>query len=102
MLALVGNNSDMFEHEEVEESEGINFAKELGCIFKLVSTKCGFGINELFYEIAEKFINPERKEKKRKEKKERKEGKENKERKDSKEKNKLKSKLDKLEKYFSF
>ena len=76
----------MFEHEEVEESEGINFAKELGCIFKLVSTKCGFGINELFYEIAEKFINPEREERKEKKRKEKKRKKEKKVKKIKKEK----------------
>ena len=47
----------MFEHEEVEEKEGKEFAKEIGAIFQLTSPRESYGIEDLFLEIGRKFLN---------------------------------------------
>ena len=48
----------MYEHEEVEESEGKGLAKELGAIFQKTSAKESTGVEDLFVKIGKKFINP--------------------------------------------
>ena len=58
MLALAGNKNDMYEHEEVEENEGKNLAKELGAIFQKTSAKEATGVEDLFIKIGKKFLNP--------------------------------------------
>ena len=58
VLALAGNKNDMYEHEEVEESEGIELGKELGAIFQKTSAKEAQGVDDLFIKIGKKFINP--------------------------------------------
>ena len=55
-MALAANKNDMYEHEEVEESEGKNLAKELGAIFQKTSAKESTGIEDLFIKIGKKFI----------------------------------------------
>jgi Fe2+ transport system protein B len=57
-LALAGNKNDMYEHEEVEENEGKELAKELGAIFQKTSAKESTGVEDLFLKIGKKFINP--------------------------------------------
>lgn len=51
----------MYEHEEVEESEGKELAKELNAIFQKTSAKESTGVDELFVKIGKKFINPQTK-----------------------------------------
>ena len=58
VLALAGNKNDMYEHEEVEEEEGVELGKELGAIFQKTSAKEATGVEELFYKIGKKLINP--------------------------------------------
>ena len=58
MLALAGNKNDLYEKEEVEESEGKKLAKEIGAIFQKTSAKESFGIEDLFIKIGLKFISP--------------------------------------------
>ena len=58
IIAFVGNKSDNYEAEVVSIDEGKELAKELNAIFKLTSAKLGIGINELFENIAKKFIDP--------------------------------------------
>ena len=58
VIAIAANKSDMYELEEVEESEGRAFAKEIGAIFKYTSAKNATGIDELFKSIGNKFIEP--------------------------------------------
>ncbi len=58
MLALAGNKNDLYEKEEVEESEGKKLAKEIGAIFQKTSAKESFGIDDLFIKIGLKFISP--------------------------------------------
>jgi len=56
-LALAANKNDMYEHEDVEESEGKNLAKELGAIFQKTSAKESTGIEDLFIKIGKEFFN---------------------------------------------
>ena len=60
ILALAGNKSDMYESEAVTLNEGKELAKEITAIFKSTSAMLAYGIDELFTDIAKKFINPER------------------------------------------
>ena len=57
-MALAGNKNDMYEHEEVEENEGKELAKELGAIFQKTSAKESTGVDDLFVKIGKKFLNP--------------------------------------------
>ena len=58
VLALAGNKNDMYEHEEVEETEGAELGKELGAIFQKTSAKEATGVDDLFIKIGKKFLNP--------------------------------------------
>ena len=58
VLGVAGNKSDLYEKEEVQDSEGENFAKEHNAIFKLVSAKENKkGIDLLFNELIKKYID---------------------------------------------
>ena len=48
----------MYEHEEVEENEGKSLAQQLGAIFQKTSAREATGVDELFYKIGKKFLNP--------------------------------------------
>lgn len=58
IIALAANKSDLYESEKVEESAGREFAKEIGAMFKLTSAKNMSGIEELFKDIGNKFLDP--------------------------------------------
>ena len=57
VLAIVGNKDDMYENEEVDESEGCQLAKKIGAIFGKTSPREGTGIDSLFEKIGKKFIH---------------------------------------------
>ncbi len=57
-MALAGNKNDMYENEEVEESEGKKLAQELGAIFQKTSAKNSTGVEDLFIKKGKKFIKP--------------------------------------------
>ena len=59
VLAVVGNKTDLFENEEVNEEEARNWAEEIGAIFGLVSAKTGDCINVLFENVVKKFLSPD-------------------------------------------
>ena len=61
VLALAGNKNDMYEHEEVEENEGVELGKELGAIFQKTSAKEATGVEDLFIKIGKKLLNPNEK-----------------------------------------
>ena len=42
--------------EEVKEEEAINYAKEKNIIFSLTSSYDNTGVNELFYQLAQKYL----------------------------------------------
>ena len=55
---MVGNKSDEYKLKQVPEEEAKSFAKEINAIYHKVSVKEGKGINELFYYIGKKYLNP--------------------------------------------
>ena len=59
VLAVVGNKTDLFENEEVNEEEARNWAEEIGAIFGLVSAKTGDCINALFENVVKKYLSPD-------------------------------------------
>ena len=49
----------MYEHEEVNNDEGLSLAKSLNAIYQRTSAKeASGGIDELFKSIGKKFLNP--------------------------------------------
>ena len=59
VLAVVGNNCDLFEQEGADEEQAKAFAKEINAFFILISTKNGDGLGKLFNTMIDKFLNPE-------------------------------------------
>ena len=58
IIGIAANKCDLLEFEEVEEEEGRKLANELNAIFKTTSAKNQTGINDLFYAIANKIVDP--------------------------------------------
>ena len=59
VLAVAANKSDMYEYEEVEEKEGMAFAKQYNAIFQTTTAKDVNGsIDLLFKNIGKRFLNP--------------------------------------------
>ena len=58
VLAIVGNKSDRYLEEEVDEDEARKYANEIGAVFAIVSAKTGDCINALFKNVIEKYSNP--------------------------------------------
>ena len=58
VLGVAGNKCDLYESEEVKESEARLFAEEIGAIFELTSAQNNTGINELFFEVGNKYLDP--------------------------------------------
>lgn len=55
MIVIVGNKSDLFENEQVNEEEARKYAKEINACFFLASAKSTSSVNELFKSIAKKY-----------------------------------------------
>ena len=58
VLAIAANKSDLIDSEKVDEKTGREFAKEIGAIFKSTSAKNKKGIEELFKEVGNKYLDP--------------------------------------------
>ena len=58
VLAVAANKSDLIDTEQVDEKTGRAFAKEIGAIFKSTSAKNQKGIEELFKDIGNKYLDP--------------------------------------------
>ena len=58
-MAIVGNKSDNYENEKVQDADAKNLAKALNAIFQRTSAKQGSGIDELFRIIGKHFLNPD-------------------------------------------
>ena len=59
VLAVAANKSDMYEYEEVPESEGMAFAKKYNAIFQTTSAKESNGsVDLLFQNIGKQILNP--------------------------------------------
>ena len=57
IIGVVGNNVHLYEEEAVEEYEAREFAKSIGGFFEGVSTENNQGINKLFMDAAQKYVN---------------------------------------------
>ena len=72
ILGVAGNKCDLY--ETVNESDAREFAKSIGAIFGLTSAQNNTGINELFTDIGNRFLDPNFQQKKKEEKEGNKEG----------------------------
>ena len=59
IIAIVGNKSDKYEFEEVNEEEVKEFCNSIHAIYKLTSAALGEGINELFDMIGHELLSSE-------------------------------------------
>ena len=58
ILAIVGNKSDLYEQEIIDENKVRKYADELGAFFTYTSAKNRKGIEELFTEVGNRFCDP--------------------------------------------
>ena len=58
IIAIAGNKIDFYEYEEVNKNEVLEFSEKIGAIYKGTSAKTGIGIDDLFYKIGLKIIDP--------------------------------------------
>ena len=58
IFAIAANKSDLFEKEQVPETEARAFAKDIGAIFRLTSAYTAAGIEDLFRAIGSKYLDP--------------------------------------------
>ena len=58
ILGIAGNKCDMYEREEVSENDAKEFAESKGAFFEITSAKNNTGINELFMNAANRFVDP--------------------------------------------
>lgn len=56
IFGIAGNKCDLFNEEEVKESEVKEFAKKIGAIFQLTSAQDNIGIKELFNDLGTKYL----------------------------------------------
>lgn len=62
LIAIAANKSDLIDNEDdVDEEEARIFAEEIGAIFMSISAKKGIGVDELFKELGDKFLDNIRK-----------------------------------------
>ena len=59
VLAVVGNKSDLYLKEQVDEDEARKLADDIGAIYTLVSAKEGDCINLLFDNVVKKYFSPD-------------------------------------------
>ena len=56
IIGIVGNKSDLYQKQEVDLNDAKNYADSINAIFKETSAKDEECINELFEELAQKFL----------------------------------------------
>ena len=56
VLGIAGNKSDLYDEEEVPEQEARDFAKSINAIFALTSAKENDGVENLFRNIGNKYL----------------------------------------------
>ena len=57
IIGLIGNKLDKYLEEEVKEEEGKKYAQEINAVFKRTSALEGTGIEDLFNELVDKYLN---------------------------------------------
>ena len=60
IISLVGNKEDNYEYEDIDNYSIEEFVNKINCIYQRVSAKSGFGIDNLFYDIGLKYLEPEK------------------------------------------
>ena len=58
VLGVVGNKCDLYENEEVKESEAREYSQQIGATFMLVSAKSGDNIDNLFDTLIKQYLGP--------------------------------------------
>ena len=58
IYALVGNKSDMFDKERIDEEEVKKYAESIGAIFHKTSAKSNSSVEELFKIVGKQFLDP--------------------------------------------
>jgi small GTP-binding protein len=58
VFGLAANKCDLYEREQVTETDAKRYANKIGAIFKQTSALSSDGIDDLFYHCAQKVINP--------------------------------------------
>ena len=58
VLAIAGNKSDLYDDEAIPEKEAREFAKSIDAVFALTSAQNNSGINKLFQDIGNKYLDP--------------------------------------------
>ena len=56
ILVIAANKTDLIEDEKVDELSARKFAEEIDAIFCLVSAKSSVGIDDIFFQIAKKYV----------------------------------------------
>ena len=59
IFGIAGNKNDLYHNEDIKEEEVRKWANEINSIFYLNSAKNKNGIDELFNELGQKYINKE-------------------------------------------
>ena len=59
IIAIAGNKCDLFDDENVSESEARSFANQIGAIFRLTSVVRNVGIEDLFMAIGNSILDPD-------------------------------------------
>ena len=57
MMVILGNKSDLYDEEEVNEKEAIEYAKSIKSKFKIVSAQDGCGLNNFIEELIKDYQN---------------------------------------------
>ena len=56
VIGIAANKCDLFDHIEIEEKEGKEFAHSVGAIFQETSANKDMGIENLFEKLARKYV----------------------------------------------
>ena len=57
VIGVAANKCDLSNQAEVNEREGMEFAKQINAVFQETSASIDCGINELFGKLAKKYIS---------------------------------------------
>jgi len=58
VLGIAGNKCDLYENESVSEEEAREFAKSIGALYGLTSAKSNTGVEKLFLDLGNKYLDP--------------------------------------------
>ena len=59
IIFVLGNKSDLYEREAINEEDARKYAEDIKALYKLVSAQTGEGIEDIFKMIGEKLLTPE-------------------------------------------